>query len=273
MIGKISRAWRLAAMLALATCVWFLPTAHAAGCDGIADYQPVVSGAASSAHQVVPLVIHIMERPGHTCEVRNSWTAKQVATVFGPDTGDDKSVSSVWGGTHIRFEIREIHVHEFEPPAALVDSQQRIKVPTTSAVGDQAYEAAFAKVETFHRDGSVDIYLWRRLGGQPIGFGRSTRSGNGKASIFLDVRCGQQSLRTCATLASHELGHTMGLYHAGANTCGAVQPKFHDLCVTLAAPCAEVKTAQRLMTLGASGRGLCPKEADEAKDQAGKDFK
>lgn len=272
--STLVRQW-LAAALALAPLGLPLAPASAAGCEDISAYQTaVVSGAPSGTDAVVPVVIHLMERPGQACEVRKSWTAKQVATVFGPDVSDDGSVSSVWG-SKVKVEIRGVLLHEYRAPADLIDSQQRIKVPTTGPTGSAAYEAAFDKVVAeFHRESSVNVYLWRRLAGEPIGFGRSTRSGKGKASIFLDVRCGQTSLRTCATLASHELGHTMGLYHAGPNTCGSVDPNFQPLCAAVAAPCSEVTTAQRLMTIGASGRGLCPKtEVPEAVSMANQHFR
>ena len=88
-----TRAPFVASIVALAVLGWSLP-ARAATCDGVAEYQAVVSGASSGAHQVVPLVIHLMERPGHPCEVRKAWTARQITTVFGPDAQNQGSVSA-----------------------------------------------------------------------------------------------------------------------------------------------------------------------------------
>jgi len=140
--------------------------------------------------------------------------------------------------------------------------------------GDDAFEAAFAAlVSRFHRERKVNVYLWRRIGGGPVGFGRSTRSGDGKASVWLDNRCSRTSLLGCGTLVAHELGHALGLYHAGPGTCGSVAPEFQEQCSLVSAPCPGVPKQSRLMALGVTGRKLCPVEREAAAEQAHRDFR
>jgi hypothetical protein len=255
--------------------VWSNVTpASAAECDGIDAYQKAVGpGPGSGPGLSVGIVIHIMERPGHSCEVRKVWTSEQVTTIFAAGTQDQHNVNSIWGSTKIRFTVHDVVLHEDDPPVGMVDSQQRIMVPMSAPRGAVEYEKAFALfVSGNHRDHKVNVYLWRLLSGEPVGFGRSTRSGHGKATVFLDSKCSRQTLRTCATYAAHELGHALGLYHAGRDTCSTVVPQFRDLCTSLAKPCAGVGLRDRLMTPGALGRKLCPLEVEKAELMATDEF-
>lgn len=257
--------WLLLPVFALAAAWSNLTPASAANCEEIGAYQQAVGpGSGSGPNLSVGVVIHIMERPGHPCEVRKVWTPEQVTMIFGAGTQDERNVNSIWGSTKIRFTVNEVVLNGDDPPVGMVDSQQRIMVPTSGPKGTVEYENAFdLLVSGNHRDHKVNVYLWRRMSGQPVGFGRSTRSGNGKATVFLDNRCGQATLEVCAARAAHELGHALGLYHAG-QACSVVDPQFRDLCTSLAKPCAGVKLKDRLMTLGAEGRKLCPLEVEKA---------
>ncbi len=266
--------WLFLPLLALAAS-GRLSLAAALPCEDMTAYQPaVVTSPADGGHLSVAVVIHIMEQPDQPCEVRKAWTADQVARVFGPDTRDSRSGNSVWASTRVRFVLRDVALHSFAPAAGMVATGQRIKVPQGGPRGDAAFEAAFADlVARFHRDRAVNVYLWRRIDGRPVGFGRSTRTGLGKATVWLDTECGQDSLLVCARYVAHELGHALGLYHAGPGTCGAVDAEFQSTCATLAAPCPGIPKSQRLMTIGASGRKLCPAEVAAAEKMAGNEFK
>jgi len=79
-------------------------------------------------------------------------------------------------------------------------------------------------------------------------------------------------LRVCATYAAHELGHALGLYHAGRGTCSTIDPQFRDLCADLAKPCEGVRLRDRLMTPRALGRTLCPVEVEKAELMATNEF-
>jgi hypothetical protein len=260
-------------VLALAAAWSNVTLASAADCEENDAYQQAVGpGPRSGPDLSVRVVIHIMERPGQKCEVRKVWTPKQVATIFGGRTQDQQSVNSIWGSTKIRFIVHDVVLNETDPPAGMVDSQQRIIVPIPGPLGSVKYEKAFdLLVAGNDRDHKVHVYIWRLMSGEPVGFGRSTRSGKGKATVFLDNKCSQDSLSVCATFAAHELGHALGLYHAG-QVCGAVDPLFRGLCARLAKPCAGVKHNDRLMTPGALGKKLCPLEVVKAELMATNEF-
>lgn len=260
--------------LALAVVAWNFTPASAADCEEIGAYQGTVGpGTVSGPNLSVGVVIHIMETPGHPCEVRKVWTPEQVAIIFGADTQGEQSANSIWGSTRVRFVVREVVLNKTDPPVGLMDPQQKVTVPRSGPRGTAEYEKAFdLLVAENHRDHKVNVYLWRRIAGKPVGFGRSTRSGNGKASVFLDNECIQATLNVCARYAAHELGHTLGLYHAGRNTCGVVDAQFRDLCTSLAKACPGVKLSDRLMTLAARGRKLCPMEVEQAELMATNEF-
>ena len=85
--------WLIGA-LALVALAWLPGQARATDCEDIAKYQPAApSGGdpAGGAIRVVPVFVHIMERPGHACEVRKSWTPERLQAAFGPDASDSRS--------------------------------------------------------------------------------------------------------------------------------------------------------------------------------------
>jgi hypothetical protein len=266
--------WLLLPVFAVAAVSSNLTLASAASCEDIDAYQKAVGPGSGSVQDLsVGVVIHIMERPGHSCEVRKIWTPEQVTMIFSAGITDQRNVNSIWGSTKIGFIVHEVVLNEDDPPAGMVDSQQRIMVPLTGPKGTTDYENAFDSwVAGKHRDHKANVYLWREMSGKPVGFGRSTRSGNGRATVFLDNKCAGKSVKVCATYAAHELGHTLGLYHAGRGTCSAIDPQFRNLCSSLAKPCPGVRLKERLMTPGALGRTLCPAEVEQAELMATTEF-
>ena len=270
-----ARGWIPITAVVLAALGGVVAPARAAACEDEAAYrQAVVSPSDTGGDPpAVGIAIHIMERPGKRCEVRKRWTAAKIAALFGSTAGDRRSVNSIWSPVGIRFALRDIRVHEFSAARGMT-AKERIKVPLQGPRGDPAFEDAFAALVTrFHRDRHVNVYLWTRLDGGPVGFGRSTRTGEGKATVFLDSHCAGLSRRACATLAAHELGHTLGLYHAGPGTCGRVDQKFRGLCQFLAARCDQIPIGERLMVLGGTERRLCRREIDEAVEMAEREFR
>ena len=265
---RLARALLVAA-LALAVTASAHGRSHAESCQDISTYKPLIGTVGGGGSFLsVPIVIHIMERPGpgQACGVRQSWTREQVAIVFGAGTEDERGVNSIWGPAGIRFSIREILLHKFRPPAGMLES-----VPGGPR-GANKFETDFRKlVTTFHRPGSVNVYLWDLIPGTLMGFGRSPRSGRGKATVWLDEVCVSDLVEPpdCARAAAHELGHALGLYHANPDECGAVQAKHRTLCRTLAKPCGESDNHDRLMAAEIiGGRKVCPAEETAAKAMA-----
>lgn len=266
-------------VFALAAAWSNVTPASAADCEEIGAYQRAVGpNPRSGLDPSVGIVIHIMERPSpeHECEVRKVWTPEQVKIIFAGGPEDQQSVNSIWGSTKVRFTV-EVVLKRADPPEGMVDSRQRIKVPPKTPGSDE-YEKAFTSlVDENHRDHKINVYLWKLLSVERLGYGRSIRSGNGKATVFLDTRCNKEPLKACALYAAHELGHALGLYHAGQDCRRTVGPPFLGLCLQQAKPCAEVKRSDRLMLPVADPRGtnrkLCPLEVEKAEAMAMNEFK
>jgi hypothetical protein len=179
--------------------------------------------------------------------------------IFATQTDTQGGVNAVWDTAGVRFWIREVRVHKFPPPEDLLDPRG----------GAKFEEALKDLVAQFHRDRAINVYLWKEIVGVANGFGRSPISGNGKATVWLDTFCDAESLDGCATLAAHELGHALGLYHVGPGACDHVDSSRRDTCLARAGTCVSVPSfSDRLMALGVRGRQLCAMETEAAQQMA-----
>jgi hypothetical protein len=262
-----SRLIRRVTMAAVALAFVWATTAEA--CEPNSAYQAIVAPALGVSSIDVPVVIHIMERPGPSCETRDRWQSAKVRLLFGP-ANSDHAVASIWGETPIRFVVKKVLVHRYTPPTDLMSSGE-VTTPASGPTGTPEWEVAFSKfVQRFHRNGYVNVYLWKAIANDIAGFGRSPRSGLGKASVWLAGKCVDPTRMTpenCARVTAHELGHSLGLYHTGPGRCSAVQPaEFQSICMTTSAPCGETSNAERLMASGEDGRMLCAAEVAAAEE-------
>ena len=246
----------------------FMWAASADACEPTSAYQAIVAPAWGISTTTVGVTIHIMERPGHPCETRDLWTSAKVRLLFGP-ASSDHTIASIWGDSDVRFVVKKVVRHVINPPTDLQRSGE-VATPASGPIGTDAWEAAFRMlVKKVHKKGHVNVYLWRALADGIAGFGRSPRSGLGKATVWLAGKCvdaTQMTPENCARVSAHELGHSLGLYHSGAGSCSAVQPQFQPLCMTTSAPCGEADNSERLMASGEDGRKLCPREVSAAQE-------
>lgn len=265
--------WLLVAALVVLAAPAGRVDAQTGGCEPLDRYADLVAPEPTTAGTVtVPLVIHIMERPGRPCRVRRAWPSTALRRLFDDDPTDRRTVASIWGDTSLRFVVREVALHELAPPRDLLNGGGTVIIPTTGPLGTARWEAAFRRlVARVHRPLSVNVYLWTALAPNQAGFGRSTRSGRGKATVWLASKCtnpARMSRERCARIVAHELGHALGLYHSGANRCATVQPTFRGVCLRTSAPCGESRNAERLMASAEAGRLVCDVEARAAEAMA-----
>jgi hypothetical protein len=273
-------SWRPLAVAIVAALSWSLPvsagpTACPTCCEEESAYKREVVAADGGAGPdvEVPLVIHIMERPGHPCEVRRHWTVEKVNAIFGPTTNGQAGVNHIWAQAGIRIVVRDIVLRgEYAPPAAISGTDPgSVRAPHPPDDGVQ--EEAFSQIVSVHTAGKMNVYLWALIYGSAAGYGRSTRTPPGKATVWLDNDCPRTlNPAQCAALAAHEIGHALGLYEVGgSDACDGVNDAYRDLCQRLVAQCHEVPEDQRLMHpeyIVKPWTGLCPAERDEARKMA-----